>query len=312
MESAKGRALGLVLWTALVCTSILAADACATVSKIRIPLPGGDALPAYCFLPNKPATHRLPVVIVGVGVISQEIYQYQVHCECLANRGFLVLLIDPSNYPEHLGPGPIDWDRGIGYAQGSVNQVVVATRLAFDTDWYLRSIKAVVDHVSMWPIADPTRIVFSGHSQPANAALTYACKDPRIKAVVWNYGGYPWIMPYQPLMLPPVAIFHGTEDEVYDVKYAHELATELYTHAKYVEAYIYPHQKHMFNVYFDPRKETRAMKPALLDSFERLVSFLYRTLQIQPPKVAEKKRPRQVQAGRTGNSRAMASGPSIW
>ncbi len=312
MKRAKGHAFGLALLTALVCLCGLVAEAPAAVSKIRIPLPGGDTLPAYCFLPNRPVKHRLPVVIVGVGVISQEIFQYQVHCEHLADRGFLVLLIDPSNYPEHLGPGPIDWDRGTGYVQGAINQVVVAGRLAVDIEWYLRSIRAVVDQVSMWPIADPTRIAFSGHSQPANAALTYACKDPRIKAVVWNYGGYPWVMPYQTLMLPPVAIFHGTEDEVYDVKYARELAVELYTHAKHVESYIYPNQKHMFNVYFDPRIENRAMKPALLDSFERLVSFLCRTLQIQPPKDTPKRQPRHAKSTPSENRPAVASRPVIW
>jgi hypothetical protein len=31
---------------------------------------------------------------------------------------------------------------------------------------------------------DPFRIAFSGHSQPANAALTYASGDPRIRAIV--------------------------------------------------------------------------------------------------------------------------------
>jgi dienelactone hydrolase len=285
--------MGLVvcLWTA-----ILSVEASAAVSKIRIPLGEGNTVPAYCFVPNCPVKQPLPAVIVGVGVVSQEIYQYHVHCEHLANRGFLVLLLDPSNYPENMGAGPVDWDKGIGFVRGAINQAVVAGKLLVDHGWYLRSIRATVDYLCQWPLVDCTRIAFSGYSQPANAALTYACQDPRIKAVVWNYGGFPWIMPYDPLRLPPVCIFHGTEDEVYDVKYAKKLAAELYASAKPVEAYIYPGQKHMFNVYFDPRKETRYMKPALLDSFERLVAFLFRTLQIASPQPGQKKK--QSKAGK--------------
>ncbi len=291
----SGRLSRLVVVVCL-CAAAFAAPASAHVSKIRVPLGAGNTLPAYCFLPNCPITHRLPAVIVGVGVVSQEIYQYHVHCEHLANRGFLVLLIDPSNYPESMGSGPIEWDKGLGYARGAVNQAVVAGRLAIDHEWYLASIKATVDYLCQWPLVDCTRIAFSGHSQPANAALTYACRDPRIKAVVWNYGGSPWVLPYDPLRLPPVCIFHGTDDDVYDVKYAEQLAAELHMNAKWVEAHIYPGEKHMFNVYFDPRKECREMKPVILDSFERLVCFLYRTLQI--PVVQPVRNKRHAKAGR--------------
>ena len=123
----------------------------------------------------------------------------------------------------------------------------------------------------------------SGFSQPANAALTYACKDPRIKAIVWNYGGSPWITPYDPRKLPPVLIFHGTDDEVYDVKYATNLASELGEANRDYEVYIYPGQKHQFNIYYDLWKETPADRPVIRHSFEILVSFLYRKLYYRFP-----------------------------
>lgn len=249
--------------------------------RVHIPLPNGGRLPGFCFLPDCGVKHPLPGVIVGVGVGSHLIPQYHDHCQQLANRGFAVVLIDPSNYPESLFPGPFSWDRGLGYVQGSINQGVVAARLLVDIDWYLTSIAATVDFLCSWPAVDPNRIVLSGHSQPANAALTYACRDPRIKAVIWNYGGSPWIMPYDPMRLPPVQIFHGDEDDVYDVKYAMRLALELKSRMRWCELNIYPGQKHMFNVYYDLLKgETRYSKPALLDAFERLVDFLNRVLAI--------------------------------
>lgn len=251
--------------------------------KTAIPLPDGGTLPAYCFYPRHGIRGPLPGVVVGVGVGSQEILQYQDHCQNLADRNFAVVLIDPSNYPEGLVPGPLSWDRGLGYVIGSVNQGVVAAKLAVTHEWYLRSIRAAVDYLWCSPVVDRTRIVISGYSQPANAALTYASRDPRIKAIVWNYGGSPWILPYNVFRLPPICIFHGEDDTVYSVKYARQLAFELQTNAKYYEANIYPGQKHMFNVYYDLHKENRFMRPVILESFERLISFLNRILCIPPP-----------------------------
>lgn len=243
--------------------------------RVHILLPSGSYLPGFCFLPDYQVKRPLPAVIVGVGVGSHLIPQYHEHCQHLASYGFVVLLIDPSNYPESLFPGPFTWDKGLGYAQASANQVVVAGKLFFDDEWYLANIKASVDFLCSWPMVDASRIAFSGHSQPANAALTYACRDLRIKAVVWNYGGSPWVTPYDPLRLPPVQIFHGTEDEVYDVKYAYRLAMDLKTHMRPCDVNIYPGQKHIFNIYYDPRKgESRYSNPVIMDAFGRLLHFL--------------------------------------
>lgn len=246
--------------------------------KVEIPLSDGSLLPAYYFFPTYGVRQPVPGVVVGVGVGGQKFIQYQLHCRWLADRGFAVVLIDPSNYPEALEPGPYAWDRLPGSLFSVFNQVVVGAKLFAGLEWYLGAIRSTVNHLCSSPGVDPTRIVISGFSQPANAALTYACRDPRVKAVVWNYGGWPWIMPYDPYKLPPVLIFHGTEDKVYDVKYALELEAELRAAGRDCEANIYPGQDHMFTVYFDPRTEEPFERPVIQDSFERLISFLYRKL----------------------------------
>jgi dienelactone hydrolase len=281
---------------AALCSLLFAAQAFGYSFRTEIPLPRGGTLPAFCFLPNCGARLPLPGVLVGVGVGSTKILQYHDHCQHLADRNFFVVLIDPSNFPESMVPGPYTWHEGAGYLWGSVNQGVVAGRLLFTQKWYLENMRAAVDFLWCSPLVDKTRIVLSGFSQPANAALTYASSDPRVKAVVWNYGGSPWIMPYNPLGLPPVLIFHGEEDEVYDVKYAKELAWELRTNGRDYEAYLYPHQKHMFNVYYDLRTENRYVKPVLLDAFERMISFLYRKLRIPPAPASAKRRSRPVRS----------------
>lgn len=259
----------LFSWTA-VC--------CATEFRLEIGHPDGSRLPIYCFLPPQGFKSPLPAVICAVGVGGTLIPQYQVYCRALANRNFFVILVDPSNYPEWLAPSPDSWDRVPGYCLGGINQGVVAARLLFSDEWYLDSIRAVVDFLCSSPIVDSQRIALSGFSQPANSALTYACKDPRIKAIVWNYGGWPWITPYDPTKLPPVLIFHGTDDEVYDVKYAINLAAELGQANRDYEVHIYPGQKHQFNMYYDLWTETPEDRPVIRHSFEILISFLYRKL----------------------------------
>jgi hypothetical protein len=82
--------------------------------KTPIPLPDGGYLSAYCFYPRCGIRGPLPGVVVGVGVGSQEIIQYQDHCQNLADRGFAVVLIDPSNYPLQLVAGPDTWYHGLG------------------------------------------------------------------------------------------------------------------------------------------------------------------------------------------------------
>ena len=253
-------------------------------TRVNIPTSSGSVLPAYLFFPRCAMKSPLPAVVVGVGVGGTKIAQYHEHCQLLADRNYVVALIDPSNYPEDMTPGPWSWDRGMGYLLGSVNQGAVATKLFFGSKWYMDTIKSTVNFLCASPWVDRTKIALSGFSQPANAALAYACKDPRIKAIIWNYGGWPWIMPYEPFRLPPVQIFHGEKDDVYDVKYARELAWNLKTSMRPFEINIYPDQKHMFNIYYDLRTENRFMKPALLDAFEKMVAFLNRTLSHGAPK----------------------------
>lgn len=273
---------GLVLVMCLAAMFVvLPQPAAAHVFRVMLPLPDGNALPAFSFLPQQGVKCPLPGVVIAVGVGGHLIPQYHEHCQLLANRGYAVILIDPSNYPEELFPGPYSWHKGPGYVQGSINQGIVTGSLFLGVEWYLNGIRAAVDHLYFWPLVDRRRIALSGFSQPANAALTYACRDPRIKAVIWNYGGWPWVMPYDPWRLPPVQIFHGEEDDVYDVKYARKLALNLKSNMRCYELNIYPGEKHLFNIFYDiKRGENRFMKPALMDAFERMVCFLRKTLAV--------------------------------
>ncbi len=160
-----------------------------------------------------------------------------------------------------------------------VDHLLVAARLTFGHDWYVRNIDAAVDYLRSLPSVDPGRIGLSGFSQSANASLCYASShNGKVKCLVWNNGGWPWIMPYNPSTVPAVLILHGTKDGVYSVDYANKLSSEMKRAGRDVECFIYPAQRHMFMVYYDLERPSDAENPALASSFERLCAFLSRTL----------------------------------
>ncbi len=245
---------------------------------VRIPVPDGTDLPGYFFCPEKSDASQLPAVVVAAGAGGVKLTQYRAYCRKLASRDFVTLLVDGSNFPQSLTPGADTWRKMPYHLWSWVNHVMVAFRLAFDHEWYVRNVRAAVDYVSSCPEVLPGKVAVSGFSQSANAALAEASLDPRVKCIVWNNGGWPWIIPYDPDRLPPVLIFHGGKDGVYDVKYARELESQIKSVGRDYECYIYPKQRHMFTVFFDLENPPKTPEHALNSSFERLVGFLTRIL----------------------------------
>ena len=80
-------------------------------------------------------------------------------------------------------------------------------------------------------------------------------------------------MPYEPSKLPPVLIFHGADDGVYNVRYARSLAARLKGAGGYYECYVYPGQRHLFNVYYDLDVKGSQQDPVITSSFKRLITF---------------------------------------
>ncbi len=149
-------ALNIVGRVALFLTAfvLLVTQGFAYTYRAEIPLPGGGYLPGYCFLPRCGIKAPIPGVIVGVGVGSTKILQYHAYCQDLADQNFFVVLIDPSNYPESLAPGPFSWEKGPGRVVGDINQAIVAGKLAVTSKWYLNSVRGTVDYLCRCPMVD--------------------------------------------------------------------------------------------------------------------------------------------------------------
>ncbi len=269
--------LGLVVLQ--VATWCLVSHAAKKAVDVR--LPSGDVLPAFCFFPGEHVANPWPGVVVAANVGGKKLTQYHTYCQRLSDKGFAVLLIDATGYPEWLTPGVGTWRKMPYHIWAWLNHLSVVARMAMGHDWYLRNIDCAVDFLRNHPRINPEKIALSGFSQSANVALTYASGSRKVACVVWNNGGWPWILPYDLSKLPPVLLFHGEADGVYNVRHARKLSAELQHAQRQSECHIYPGQRHMFNVYYDLEKPGDADSPALKSSFHRLVAFLDRVLRRQ-------------------------------
>ncbi len=245
---------------------------------VEVPLPDGDSLPGLTFSPGQTVANPWPAVLVAANAGGKKLIQYHTYCQKLSERGFAVLLLDASGYPEWLTPGPDTWRQMPYHLWAWVNHLSVVARLTAGPEWYLRNMDSGVNFLRNHPRINSKKIAISAFSQSANIALMYATGPEKIAGLIWNNGGSPWIQPYDPKRLPPTAIFHGEADGVYNVKYAKKLESELRDANADVECHIYPGERHMFNVYYDLEQTGQAISPAIRESFEKLVAFLSRTL----------------------------------
>ena len=279
IQTQRGTRDVLLVMLALVMVLAWSTLVTAGASRADIPLSGGGTLPALLITSGDSSPQLRPGVVVASNAGGRKLLQYHEYCHKLAERGFVVLLIDASNFPETLTPGPDTWRRMPYHVWSWANHLLVAARLAFGHEWYVRNIDAAVDYLRSLPSVDPSRIALSGFSQSANASLCYASShNDKVKCLIWNNGGWPWIMPYNPSSVPPALILHGAKDGVYSVDYARKFSSEMKKAGRDVECFIYPAQRHMFMVYYDLTRPSAAKDPALASSFEKLCAFLGRTI----------------------------------
>jgi dienelactone hydrolase len=129
-------------------------------------------VPATLYLPQRvhngefpiappPGQPRPPLVVVAHGFTADQQIMSNIS-RSLANHGFAVLAIDFRGHGSNTHP--------------------------FEGD-IVEDLKAAVDWADTSPYIDTNRIAVLGHSMGASAALEFASRDPRVKAVVPVSGG---------------------------------------------------------------------------------------------------------------------------
>src|SRR6266576_1444544 len=104
-----------------------------------------------------------------------------------------------------------------------------------------------VSHIEENPSVDAANIGLLGFSLGAYLALSVASVDPRVKAVVEFFGGFPKEMRLFMRRLCPVLILHGEADPTVPVQEAYDLQNLLEKKGIRYEIKIYPGAGHGFD-----------------------------------------------------------------
>jgi dienelactone hydrolase len=104
-----------------------------------------------------------------------------------------------------------------------------------------------ISHIERQPSVDPKRIGLLGFSLGAYLALSVASVDPRVKAVVEFFGGFPKEMKLFMRRLCPVLILHGEADQTVPVQEAYDLQALMEKKGMAYEIKIYPAVAHGFD-----------------------------------------------------------------
>jgi len=123
-----------------------------------------------------------------------------------------------------------------------------------------------VGFIARQPQVDPDRIGLLGFSLGAYLALSVASVDPRVKAVVEFFGGFPKEMKFFMRRLCPTLILHGEADATIPVQEAYDLQALLEKKGMPYEMKIYPGAGHGF--------ENETWRDAGLRSLQFLQKYL--------------------------------------
>jgi len=125
---------------------------------------------------------------------------------------------------------------------------------------WMKTLWDAVSFVEQQPPVDPARIGLLGFSLGAYLAVCGAAIDPRVKAVVEFFGGFPKEMKLFMRRLCPMLILHGANDSVIPVAEAYHLQQILERKGIAYEIQIYPGVGHGFDgaVWDDARARTLA------------------------------------------------------
>jgi carboxymethylenebutenolidase len=104
-----------------------------------------------------------------------------------------------------------------------------------------------ISHIEKSPAVDATNIGLLGFSLGAYLALSLASVDPRVKAVVEFFGGFPKEMRLFMRRMCPVLILHGEADPTVPVQEAYDLQNLLEKKGMPYEIKVYPGVGHGFD-----------------------------------------------------------------
>jgi dienelactone hydrolase len=210
------------------------------VTQSRSSFTSGGVPVAYdAFLPNRNG-QRFPAII-GLHGSAGGHASMSDPARMLAEQGFAIYVL---HYFDRTGT------TGVAEKQTAVRHFPVWGKTVWDA----------ISHLEAQPQVDAQRIGLLGFSLGAYLALSEAAVDPRVKAVVEFFGGFPREMKFFMRRLCPTLILHGDADATVPVEEAHHLQQILARKSIPYEMQIYPGAGHGFTgeVWQDARRRTLA------------------------------------------------------
>lgn len=202
---------------------------------------GGVKIPIEIFAPAGEGKHAGLLLVHGAdGMALAPLYRAA--ARKIAERGYVVVL-------------PHYFDRTqtkTGDHATNIKNFPTWLATLSDATTYLAGMKNV----------DDQELGLVGFSLGAFLSLSDAAGDPRIKAVVEYFGGFPGARLRDLKKMPPVLILHGEQDKTVPVEMAHALENVLKEKGVEYEIKLYPEQGHGF------RGEDS------LDAMKRTLNFL--------------------------------------
>ena len=186
---------------------------------------GSKTIRLDCFLPDN-SSQRYPTVI-GLYGFGGGSFGMADPAAQLAEKGFAVYLL---HY----------FDR-TGVVEKEKSAIVMNFPL------WMKALWDAISFIEQQPNVDPKRIGLIGFSLGGYLAMCGSSIDPRIKAVVEFFGGFPKEMRFFMRRLCPTLILHGEDDAIIPVSEAHYLQKMLEDKNIPHEIKIYPGVGHGFD-----------------------------------------------------------------
>jgi dienelactone hydrolase len=186
---------------------------------------GGNPIRIDAYIPDSAGPHPAVVALHGssggVAGMSQP-------ATMLATQGFAVFVL---HYFDRTG----------------TTQVTDKPTIMRNFPAWGKTVWDAISHIEKHPSVDPHRIGLLGFSLGAYLALSVASVDPRVKAVVEFFGGFPKEMRLFMRRLCPSLILHGAKDSIVPVEEAYYLQILLEKKGVAYEIQIYPEAGHGFD-----------------------------------------------------------------
>ena len=211
-------------------------------SRSRIEVDGKPAVEVEKFAPAAKGKYPVVVIVHGANGLGNGLFQPL--ARRLAERGYVALI---PHYFERTGT-----------VEAKPGEMQTKFR-----EWSAALVETV-DLAGRMDDVDPARVGLMGYSLGAYLSLATAASEPRIRAVVEYFGGFPKALYPKADKLPPILILHGDADKTVPVSEARDLETLLKAKKVEHEVHIFKGAGHGFSG--DVAKEASRLATAFLDA----------------------------------------------